>query len=211
MKLILFSSSVPLKPLPCRNAIPCRQMRRGALWPSTLLEVGSGATFSILPSVESSSSSKETSSQVIEGYTPFNNLRGSHVSRYSWNTFSVSTKQFYGLYITLRPLLWGVMHRVSSFLWRDTVGSHISYRLIFIYIYIYLFIYLLTYFVYPFLIIFSNIFTHIDIYIHAYSLAPSRYIHKPHPAFNLKQHAFYIFSSGQLLRSWSTMGGAGQI
>ena len=37
----------------------------------------------ILSSVESSSSSKETSSQVIEGYTPFNNLRGSHVSRYS--------------------------------------------------------------------------------------------------------------------------------
>ena len=49
--------------------------------------------------------------------------------------------------------------------------------------------------------IFIYIFTHIDIYIHAYSLAPSRYIHKPHPAFHLKQHAFYIFSSGQLLRS----------
>ena len=43
---ILFSSSVPLKPLPCRNTTPCRQMRRGALWPSTLLEAGSRATFS---------------------------------------------------------------------------------------------------------------------------------------------------------------------
>ena len=46
MKPILFSSSVPLTPLPCRNTTPCRQMRRGALWPSTLLEVGSRATFS---------------------------------------------------------------------------------------------------------------------------------------------------------------------
>ena len=56
-------------------------------------------------------------------------------------------------------------------------------------------------YIYIFLIKFSYIFTHIDIYIHAYSLAPSRYIHKPHPAFHLNQHAFYIFSSGQLLRS----------
>ena len=148
----------------------------------------------ILSTVESSGSSKEISSEVIEGYMPLGK-----VELY----FLFPPNNFYGLYITLRPLLWGVMHRVRNFLWRDPEGSHISYRHIFIYIF--------TYFVYPFLIIFSNIFTHIDIYIHAYSLAPSRYIHKPHPAFHLKQHAFYIFSSGQLLRSWSTMGGAGQI
>ena len=46
-----------------------------------------------------------------------------------------------------------------------------------------MYIYIYTYFVYPLLIIFSNIFTHIDIYNHACSLAPSRYTHKPHPAF----------------------------
>ena len=144
MKLILFSSSVPLKPLPCRNTIPCRQMRRGALWPSTLLEVGSGATFSrFSPVWNPAAPLRRLPLKLLKGiqYTPFNNLRGSHVSRYSWNTFSVSTKQFYGLYITLRPLLWGVMHRVSSFLWRDTVGSHISYRLIDTYVYIYTFMY----------------------------------------------------------------------
>ena len=82
----------------------------------------------ILSNVESSSSSKETSSQVIEGYMSLG-----IVEVY----FLFPLNNFYGLYITLRPLLWGVMHRVRNFLWRDPEGSHISYRHIFIYIHIF--------------------------------------------------------------------------
>ena len=81
----------------------------------------------ILSNVESSSSSKGTPSQVIEGYMSLG-----IVEVY----FLFPLNNFYGLYITLRPLLWGVMHRVNSFLWRDPAGSHMSYRHICIYIYI---------------------------------------------------------------------------
>ena len=103
----------------------------------------------ILSSVEPSGSSKEISSEVIEGYMSLGK-----VELY----FLFPLNNFYGLYITLRPLLWGVMHRARNFLWRDPEGSHISYRHICIYIY--------TYFVYPSLIKCSYIFTHIESYRH---------------------------------------------
>ena len=174
MKLILFSSSVPLKPLPCRNTIPCRQMRRGALWPSTFLEVGSGATFSKFSPVWNPAAPQRR--------LPLKLLKGIHPS-ITWEEvmslgiveihFLFPLNNFYGLYITLRPLLWGVMHRVSSFLWRDTVGGHISYRHMYIYINIYIH---LCIYIYLYTLLF-NIYTHMDIYIYAYSLAPSRYSH----------------------------------
>ena len=61
----------------------------------------------VLSNVETSSSSKETTSQVIEGYM-FLGIVAVYVL--------CPLKKTYRLYTALRWLLWGVMHRVSSFL-----------------------------------------------------------------------------------------------
>ena len=88
----------------------------------------------MLSASECSSSSKETSSEVIEGYM---SLGACQVCL----LFPLET--FHGWYITLGQLLWGVMHIVNNFggtpLRSDAhskqfflMGCHISYRYIYI-------------------------------------------------------------------------------